>query len=116
MMESRSRFDELVADALDGLPDWVARSLDNVEILVDEEPPPDEPHLLGRYEGVPKPNRGFSYSGVIPDRVTLFRSTIVAAAGADDVRLRAVIEHTLRHELGHYFGIDDDRLREIGAY
>jgi predicted Zn-dependent protease with MMP-like domain len=109
-------FEELVADALDGLPEWVADSLDNLEVIVDEEPPPDEPHLLGRYEGVPKTNRGFGYSGVIPDRVTLYRSTIVAVAGGNDERLRAVIEHTLRHEIGHYFGIDDDRLREIGAY
>jgi predicted Zn-dependent protease with MMP-like domain len=116
MEEEGSRFDELVADALDGLPDWVARSLDNLEVIVDDEPPREEPHLLGRYEGVPKTHRGVGYSGVIPDRVTLFRSTIDAVAGGDDERLRAVIEHTIRHELAHYFGIDDNRLREIGAY
>jgi predicted Zn-dependent protease with MMP-like domain len=115
-MVEPSLFEQLVADALDGLPDWVADSLDNLEVIVDEEPPADEPHLLGRYEGVPKTNRGFGYSGVIPDRVTLYRSTILAEAHGSDERLRAVIEHTLRHEIGHYFGIDDDRLREIGAY
>jgi predicted Zn-dependent protease with MMP-like domain len=116
MMQARNRFDELVADALDGLPEWIASSLDNLEVLVDEEPPPDEPDLLGRYEGIPKTHRGVGYSGVIPDRVTLYRSTIVASAGGNDERLRAAIERTLRHELAHYFGIGDDRLREIGAY
>jgi predicted Zn-dependent protease with MMP-like domain len=116
MRESVSRFEQLVADALDGLPEWVARSLDNLEVIVDEDPPPGEPHLLGRYEGIPKTNRGVGYSGVIPDRVTLYRSTISEQAGGDDDRLRIVIERTLHHELAHYFGIDDDRLREIGAY
>src|ERR671935_2508187 len=68
-------FEALVAEALDELPAWVAERLDNVEVLVEDRPPRGEPGLLGRYHGVPLTQRG-TYGGVLPDTITLYRSTI----------------------------------------
>jgi predicted Zn-dependent protease with MMP-like domain len=110
------RFEELVAEAVGSLPAWVHDTLDNVEVFVEDSPPPREPTLLGRYEGVPLARRGTSYTWAVPDRITLFRSTIERVAGGDEVRLREVIAHTVAHEIAHHFGISDDRLREIDAY
>jgi predicted Zn-dependent protease with MMP-like domain len=107
---------ELVAEAVDALPAWVHEVMDNVEIFVEDGPPPGEPTLLGRYEGIPLASRGSGYFGVVPDRITLYRRTIEAEAGGDDGRLARVIAHTVAHEVAHHFGIDDDRLHEIGAY
>jgi predicted Zn-dependent protease with MMP-like domain len=113
---SAERFMELVADAVEGLPDWVHERMDNVEIFVEDEPPAGDPRLLGHYEGVPLSARGSSYFGVVPDRITLYRSTIEAEARGREDRLARVIAHTVAHEVAHHFGIDDDRLHEIGAY
>jgi predicted Zn-dependent protease with MMP-like domain len=109
----RARFDQLAADALEGLPGWIQERLDNVEVLVEDEPPQEQPDLLGLYEGIPLTQRGFHYAGVLPDRITLFRSTIQRAARDDD-ELREVIRDTVIHEIAHFFGISDDRLRELG--
>lgn len=111
---SRRRFDELAAEALEGLPGWVKERLDNVEVLVEEEPPQEDPNLLGLYEGIPLTGRGIDYAGVLPDRITLYRSTIEAEAGDDDDLLREVVRDTVIHEVAHFFGISDERLRELG--
>jgi predicted Zn-dependent protease with MMP-like domain len=116
MSRAPDRFEELVADALESLPAWVRDTLDNVEVFVEDTPPPGEPNLLGRYEGVPLSSRGNHYTWAMPDRISLYRSTIDAVAGADDERLRHLIAHTVAHEIAHHFGISDDRLREIDAY
>jgi predicted Zn-dependent protease with MMP-like domain len=113
---SADRFMELAAEAIDALPAWIHDTMDNVEILVEDEPPEDDPDLLGLYEGVPLAERSSQYFGAMPDRITLFRSTIEGEARADDERLRRVIAHTVAHEIAHHFGIDDDRLHELGAY
>jgi predicted Zn-dependent protease with MMP-like domain len=113
---SQERFMELVAEALDALPDWVREAMDNVEIFVEDLPPSDQPQLLGLYEGVPLADRGFHYFGVTPDRITLFKIPIEREAGGSEGRLKTVIGRTAAHEVAHHFGIDDDRLREIGAY
>jgi predicted Zn-dependent protease with MMP-like domain len=107
------RFREIVAEVLDDLPSWVLDRLDNVEVLVEDEPPPDQPGLLGLYEGIPLTRRTSGYFGVLPDRITLFRSTVVAAAG-NERDLRRVIRDTVVHEVAHFFGISDDRLEELG--
>jgi len=107
---------ELAADAVDGLPAWVRDAMDNVEIFVEDRPPPDSPGLLGLYHGVPLSKRGTNYGGVVPDSITLYRRPIEREAGGDDERLRRVIAHTVAHEVAHHLGISDDRLREIGAY
>lgn len=107
-------FEEMVAEALDSLPPWVSQRLENVEVLVEEEPPEEEPDLLGVYEGVPLTERGLDYTGVLPDRVILFRSTIEAEAGDDEEELKRVIRDTVTHEMAHFFGISDERLHELG--
>lgn len=111
----RERFEELVVEALDGLPEWVHQRLENVEVLLEERPPPGEPNLLGRYEGVPVTHRGAGYTFVLPDRITLYRSTLEAGASGDEA-LRERVRHTVVHEIAHFFGISDERLREIDRY
>jgi predicted Zn-dependent protease with MMP-like domain len=114
-MVSRARFDELVAEAIDSLPDWVLGRLENVEILVEDRPPRREPNLLGLYHGIPLTKRGGGYAGVLPDTITLYRSTIERVARDED-HLRSVIAHTVEHEVAHFFGISDKRLRDMDAY
>lgn len=105
------RFDELVAEALDLLPGWVKRRLDNVAVVVEDRPPPDDPRLLGLYEGIPLTARD-NYFGVLPDRIRLFRSTIEREA-EDEEDVRRVVEETVIHEVAHFFGISDERLHEL---
>ena len=116
-MVDRARFEELASEALDSLPKWVLDRLENVEVIVEDHPPADEPTLLGRYHGVPITRRGMNPSGMLPDTITLYRSTIERVARANDERdLRRVIAHTVEHEVAHLFGISVDRLRELDAY
>ena len=113
----QERFIALVAEALDALPEWVHRTLDNIEVLVDDHPPDDvDPDTLGLYEGIPLTERGSDYSGVLPDRITLFAMPIAAEAGPDDDALKRVIGETVVHEIAHHFGIDDERLHQIDRY
>jgi predicted Zn-dependent protease with MMP-like domain len=110
------RFDELVDEAVASLPKWVHDALDNVEVFVEDAPPPGQPTLLGLYQGIPLTKRGSNYTWAVPDRITLYRATIEGIARGSDARLRDVIAHTVAHEVAHHFGITDDRLREIDAY
>ena len=107
-------FEELAAQALDDLPQWVHRRLENVEVMIEEEPPPDAPNLLGLYQGIPLTERGLNYTWALPDRITLYRSTIEAVAGGDPDELRRVVIETVIHEVAHFFGISDERLQELG--
>ena len=109
------RFEEIVADALDTLPAWVRERMENVDVLVAPAPPEDQPGLLGLYEGVPLTRRGIGYSGVLPDRITLFRASILRTAGTEDELVERV-RRTVVHEIAHFFGISDDRLRELDRY
>jgi predicted Zn-dependent protease with MMP-like domain len=112
----RARFMQIVADALDDLPEWVQERLENVEVIVEDRPPRDDPGLLGRYHGVPLTGRGEFHSGaVLPDTITLYQRTIERVA-RDEEDLERVIIHTVEHEVAHHFGISDDRLREIDRY
>ncbi|MFM7718101.1 MAG: metallopeptidase family protein [Actinomycetota bacterium] len=110
------RFDDLVAEALDALPEWVLDRMENVEVLVEDHPPADEPDLLGRYDGVPLAERGADYGFVLPDTITLFRRPIERVAGSDPDALRREITQTVVHEVAHHFGISDDRLHDLDAY
>src|SRR5512132_3212850 len=105
----------MVVEALDALPQWVLERLENVEVLVEARPPRDEPNLLGRYHGIPLTERRH-YAGVLPDTITLYRSTIERAASDRREDVRDVVGHTVAHEVAHFFGISDDRLREIDRY
>ena len=105
------RFEALVADALDGIPEALGRRMENVVVSVRDRPP--VPGLLGRYEGIPLTGRA-EYGGmVMPDRITIYREPIlrICRSEADVVRQVRV---TVVHEVAHHFGIDDDRLDELG--
>jgi predicted Zn-dependent protease with MMP-like domain len=111
-VEAREHFEELVRDALDSLPAWVQKRM----VIVEDRPPRSDPNLLGRYHGVPLIKRGEFHSGpVFPDTITLYQRTIERVSGDDD-DLRTVVAHTIEHEVAHFFGISDDRLREIDRY
>lgn len=109
----RQRFEELVADALDEVPPELLDLMDNVVVLVEDDPPPDDPDLLGIYEGYALTERGYDYSGVLPDRITIFRRPILAVCDSEDDVVDEVAI-TVVHEIAHHFGIDDDRLHELG--
>jgi predicted Zn-dependent protease with MMP-like domain len=87
--------------------------MDNVAVVVEDQPPEDDPDLLGLYDGIAQTERE-SYAGALPDRITLFRSTIEAEAGDDDEELRAQVAETVVHEIAHHFGISDERLEALG--
>ncbi|HEY9476685.1 MAG TPA: metallopeptidase family protein [Mycobacteriales bacterium] len=109
---SRDRFDELVADALDEIPTELTRLMDNVVVLV-EGTNPEEPDLLGLYEGVALTERGFDYAGALPDRILIYRDAILGICQTEqDVVEEVAI--TVVHEIAHHFGIDDERLHRLG--
>ncbi|MGI8576759.1 MAG: metallopeptidase family protein [Nocardioidaceae bacterium] len=109
---SREAFDGLVADALDTLPAEIAAVMDNVAIFV-EDGAPGRDNLLGLYEGVPLTSRDTAYVMAVPDRITIYRVPILrVSASPDDVRRQVQI--TVVHEIAHHFGIDDERLHELG--
>ncbi len=109
---SRRRFEELVGDALDQVPDELIRLMDNVVVLVEDRDPAD-PGLLGVYEGVALTERGHDYGGVLPDRITLYREAILGICDAEEDVVEEVAI-TVVHEIAHHFGIDDARLHELG--
>jgi predicted Zn-dependent protease with MMP-like domain len=109
----RERFEELVGDALDAVPTELLDLLENVVILVEDDPPPEDPDLLGVYEGHALTERGWDYSGVLPDRIVIYRNPILAICDSDDDVVDEV-SVTVVHEIAHHFGIDDDRLHELG--
>lgn len=106
-------FEELVAAALDSIPPALADLMDNVVILQEDEAPEDDPELLGLYEGVPLVERAVSSPQLLPDTITIFRLPIlrVCDTHADVVR---EVRVTVVHEIAHHFGIDDDRLHDLG--
>ncbi len=106
-----ARFEELVATALDQIPPELGRLIDNVAVFVEEDSP--EGGLLGLYEGIPLTERDSNYAGVLPDRITLYRRQICAACSSEDEVIEEV-QVTVIHEVAHHFGIDDDRLDELG--
>jgi predicted Zn-dependent protease with MMP-like domain len=109
----RDRFDRLVGDALDGVPEDLARLMDNVAVIVEDGPP--RGGLLGRYEGVPLTERDSWYGAgmVMPDRITVFRLPICSRCSDEDEVVEQV-RITVVHEIAHHFGIDDDRLDALG--
>jgi predicted Zn-dependent protease with MMP-like domain len=109
----RERFEELVGDALDAVPTELLDLLENVVILVEDDPPPEDPDLLGVYEGHALTERGWDYSGVLPDRIVIYRNPILAICDSDDDVVDEV-SVTVVHEIAHHFGIDDRRLHELG--
>ena len=110
---SRERFEELVAEALDEVPEELLELMDNVVVLVQDDPEAGEPDLLGLYEGYALTARGWDYSGVLPDRITIYRNPTLRVCETEDDVVEEVAT-TVVHEIAHHFGIDDKRLHELG--
>lgn len=116
---SREDFERCVAEALDEIPDDLRALIDNVVVVVEDEPQeedlvalgmdPEEETLFGLYQGVALPERGAGYGSVLPDRVVVYRLPLLDAC-ASRRELRREIRDTVIHEIGHYFGFDEEDL------
>lgn len=104
-------FEAMVGEALDGLPSQLGRLMRNVAVVVEHDAGP--PGLLGLYRGVPLTERTSHYSGVLPDQITIYRHAICAICGTE-AEVVEEVRRTVVHEVGHHFGLDDDRLHELG--
>ena len=108
-----SEFEELVSLALDGVPPELSALMDNVVVLIEAEPSPEEPDILGLYDGVPLTERDSNYTFRVPDRIFIYRGPLTrmcesAEELVDEVRITVV------HEIAHHFGIDDAALHDLG--
>jgi predicted Zn-dependent protease with MMP-like domain len=108
-------FELWVRESLDSLPTGLRDGMSNVEVVVEEEPAPGS-RLLGLYQGVPLTRRGVGYSGVLPDKITIYRGPLERLYGSDPELLRAHVRRVVLHEVAHHFGISDARLVEIDRY
>jgi predicted Zn-dependent protease with MMP-like domain len=108
-------FELSVQDALDTLPPDLARLMDNVAIVIEDEPPPGR-SLLGLYHGVPLTRRSSYYGGVLPDKISIYRGPLERHYGRDAARLHTEVRRVVLHEIAHHFGISDERLVEIDRY
>ncbi|MFQ6059468.1 MAG: metallopeptidase family protein [Anaerolineae bacterium] len=119
---SRASFEQLVAEALDGLPPDILRLMDNVDVVVEGWPTwqhlaeaglgPGQT-LFGLYQGIPLTKRTESYGLVLPDKITIFQGPIEAWCRSE-AEIRRQVQQTVVHEMAHHFGISDERLRELG--
>ena len=117
-----AEFEKLVLEALDQIPDEISDRLDNVDVVVEDWPTSEQMagsgiedghYLLGLYEGIPLTDR-YGYDMVLPDKITLFQKPIEAICSSDE-EIVTEVRTTVVHEVAHHFGIDDDRLEELGA-
>ena len=113
-------FELLVQEALDALPSELRKRIANVEIAVEDEPPPGTSYL-GLYQGVPLTQRGGGYgaplyNAALPDKITVYRGPLLRHYGSDPARLADEVRHVVWHEIAHHFGISDERLIEIDRY
>ena len=108
-----AEFEDLVAEALEEIPAEIAAYVDNVVFVVEDEAPADDPDLLGIYEGIALTERGDYYTGALPDRIIIYRLPILRICQTYDDVIEEV-HITVVHEVAHHFGIDDDRLHELG--
>ncbi len=120
----REQFEELVAKAVDALPEHFKESLLNIDVVVEDWPSREKleevgvnrrQDLLGLYEGIPLTKRGRGYDMVLPDKITIFQKPIEMRYHSEDQLIKR-IQGVVRHEIAHYFGISDRRLREMGRY
>ena len=106
-------FEAHVRRALESLPADLRRAMSNVEIVVEDENA-DDPDLFGLYLGIPLTERGGEYAGVLPDKIAVYRLPLEEEFGDDPAVLEEEIRITVLHEIAHHFGIDEDRLTELG--
>ena len=119
MEQNERTFEDLVAEALDSLPEEIARMVSNVEIVVEDEPPldylrrlPRGHTLFGLYHGVPLTKRGV-YDRALPDKISIYQGPITRYARTPEA-IRRQVRRTVIHEIGHHFGIEEHRLHELG--
>lgn len=110
---SEDRFAELVEHAFDAVPDELVALLDNVVLFIEDDAPPEAPDLLGLYDGIPLTERDSMYGGAMPDRILVFRNPILAMCESE-AEVTEEIAITVVHEIAHHFGIDDERLHDLG--
>jgi predicted Zn-dependent protease with MMP-like domain len=113
---NQRRFEQVVDRALEELPEWVVDRIDNLVVVVEEKPRPDQDpdgDLLGLYEGVSLRDRSADYWGALPDQITIFRQPHLAM-GLTEKDLEAEIRRTVLHEIGHFLGFEDERLHQLG--
>jgi predicted Zn-dependent protease with MMP-like domain len=120
-------FARLVSEALGSLPAEFRERLENIQVDVEEWPTRDElveagldsrnkNGLLGLYHGVPLTGRSAQYYVALPDRITIYQKPVEAVAGPEEAKIAEQVRHTVVHEIAHYYGIDDERLEELGVY
>jgi predicted Zn-dependent protease with MMP-like domain len=118
---TRQRFEELVEEALREIPPRFRAAMNNVAVVVEDEPPghvldemeigPDDT-LFGLYQGTPLPDRGWGYGNALPDRISIYQGPIEEACEDDD-EIRDCVAETVIHEFGHYFGMSEEEIEEI---
>lgn len=122
MKLARRKFEALVARALDGLPELIGERMDNVDVVIEEWPARDQYQrlglnqdewLFGLYEGTPLLERGVTADPLLPDKITIFKGPLEEACENED-QIAEEIRRTVVHEVAHHFGIDEDRLRDLG--
>lgn len=123
-IRNQDQFDELVLSAIEDLPEIFLDCLENVAIVVEEWPDRatlqsvgvrQRSNLLGLYQGIPQTDRTHGYNLVMPDKISIYRRPILMRCRTE-LEVRDLVQRVVRHEIAHHFGIDDDRLVEIGAY
>jgi predicted Zn-dependent protease with MMP-like domain len=108
-------FQPAIDAALASLPVELRNQISNLELVVEDEPPPGQ-RLLGLYQGIPLTRRGYNYNAALPDKITIFRGPLERLYGHDPDLLEQQIKHVVLHEIAHHFGISDQRLIEIDRY
>lgn len=122
---THQEFEALARKALEEFPKEFKDKLQNVDVVIEEEPDMDtiktlslgaKGRLLGLYQGVPLKDRTHYYAVVMPDKITLYRQNIERACKAKDLNIREEVKHIIQHEIAHHFGISDKRLKDLGIY
>ena len=115
MLDGEPDFPQVIQETLDSLPPDLRERISNLEIVVEDEPPPGQP-LLGLYQGVPLTRRTSNYSGALPDKISIYRGPLERHYGHDSGVLTSQIRRVVLHEIAHHFGISDERLIELDRY
>ena len=110
-----TELEDAIEAAIESLPRELRERMANVDIVVEDEPPPGEP-LLGLYQGIPLTRRTSGYAGALPDKITIYRGPLLRLYGHEPERLRREVRRVVLHEIAHHFGISDERLIEIDRY
>ncbi|MDP3786321.1 MAG: metallopeptidase family protein [Candidatus Omnitrophota bacterium] len=117
-------FEDLVTEAVESLPEEFKRKLENIDVVIEEEPTPEQVRsarvpksvfLMGLYQGVPFSKRTHFYGNVLPDKITIFRNNIERACRGDE-EIKETIRRTVIHEFAHYFGLSDEHMKRSGTY